>query len=711
MRSFFIISFSLLVVGTAWARPVVRNIASSHGKRNGWILPRCVNVPFLTISYLASCFHAPLRSLGRTLPDAEFDRLLEKHAKETGLPVVVDFYSDSCGPCRMMAPIFKKTAADYVDRAVFVKIDTNAQYELSARYQIRSLPTFQWFLNGKRIQQQVGGIGEGALRQTTDQAVRQAESENVKLPLDSLLQYYKEVDATKSESDVKTVHKKCADMVKGTGDCVGPAAIQLKRRLRQKYSKMPETVERFTEADQKSQKGGGGGAGAGAGRSGPKQKNDGSTSNKPNLHLATKEQLLEELEKREDLERDEEVENEDEDEDEPDPDWHPWTPSGFPERMVVIGGGPAGMAAAIYGARAGLSPLVIAPSMGGQLQGKGVDVENYPGLHNMTGPGVIASMRKQAAHFGALFEDDIVVKIDGSNRPLKLTTNSTGVIEAHTVVVATGAEANWLSVPGEWEMRGGGVSSCATCDGFLYSGRDVIVVGGGDAAMEDALVLARTSKSVTVIHRRDKFRASKVLADRVLDHPLITVQWNKVVKEIVGQEAAQPSDDEEEEKDLDAEVQKVVSGIVLEDVNTGERTRFGCDAVFIAIGHIPSTSFLKESGIEFDPHHPGYLVTQGGTTQTSVPGIFAAGDVADAVYRQAITSAGSGAAAALDAERYLSENGLGNEAADFEAELLAELMADDETTGGASTRGSGYNAYEDAGGRMEGMKESMAAEL
>ena len=360
-----------------------------------------------------------------------------------------------------------------------------------------------------------------------------------------------------------------------------------------------------------------------------------------------------------------------------------------------------GMAAAIYAARAGLEPLVIAPSMGGQLQGKGVDVENYPGLlTNTTGPGIIASMRHQAAHFGALFEDDTVMAVDASRRPLRIQTNATGTIETHSLIVATGAEAKWLGVPGEWELRGGGVSTCATCDGFLFSGQDVVVVGGGDAAAEDALVLARTSKSVTLVHRRDELRASKVLSDRVLNHPAITVRWNSVVKEILGRPMEQ--EDMGEDVDLDS-IPKIVSGVVLTDVTTNEETTLNCHAVFVAIGHNPTTSFLKDV-VEFDPEHPGYLKTVKGSTQTSVPGIYAAGDVADSIYRQAITSAGSGAAAALDAERYLSENGLGNEAAEFEAELLAELQ-------GASASEASYNAYDDAGGRMQGVKESMTGEL
>jgi len=621
----------------------------------------------------------------------EFDRLLQKHASETGLPVVVDFYSDSCGPCRMMAPIFKKVAAEYKDTAVFVKVDTNAQYELSSRYQVRSLPTFMYFVNGKKANQAVGGIGEQGLRQQTDQVVRQAEIENTKLTVDVLETYYQQVDPSKSKQDIASVHKKCVDMTKGVNECVGTAANQLTRRLKQKYKQGPKLQPRFTAEDRQAK----------TSKETPKDEKtkrgtSGGRSDKANLHLASKEDLQKELERRLDEERDAQVEDEDENEEEADPELsRRWTPGSFPERMVIIGGGPAGMAAAIYGARAGLEPLVIAPSMGGQLQGKGVDVENYPGLMNMTGPGVIASMRRQAAHFGALFEDDVVVSIDATQRPLQVVTNSTGKIATHTVVVATGAEANWLQVPGEWQLRGGGVSSCATCDGFLFSGKHVIVVGGGDAAMEDALVLARTSKSVTVIHRRDQFRASKVLADRVLNHPLISVKWNQVVKEIVGKPAEQTEDSEEENQ--------VVSHVILEDVVSGETSRLDCEAVFVAIGHTPSTSFL-EGVVEFDPQHPGYLKTEGTSTQTSVAGIFAAGDVADSVYRQAITSAGSGAAAALDAERYLSENGLGNEEAEMEAELLAEL-ADDLPSGAA------YNAYEEAGGRMEGMKESVASEL
>jgi thioredoxin reductase (NADPH) len=601
----------------------------------------------------------------------EFDRLLEKHATETGLPVIVDFYSDGCGPCRMMAPVFKKLAQQVgQDKAVFCKVDTNTMYELSSRYQIRSLPTFVFFVGGQKWNQ-FSGAGEAQLQQMTSQAIRQAELDNVRLEKSHLKEFYKQVDPTKTDEAVEAVYQKCAEMTKRSRDCVGGPANQLVRRLKQKYKSGPKLTPRFTEEDRKPK---------------PTPENEtlksssSSSANKPNLHLATREELEEELERRLDEERDAQVEQEDDDDAEFE---HSWAPSGFPERVVIVGGGPAGISAAIYAARAGLSPLVICPPLGGQLQGKGVDVENYPGLHNMTGPGVIAAMREQAAAFGAVFEADVVTKVDVSQRPMVVHTNSSTTIPTHSLIVATGAESKWLGVPGEWDMRGGGVSSCATCDGALYRGRDVVVVGGGDAAMEDALVLARTSKSV--------------------QHPSIKIQWNSVVKEIVG-EAVKRQSDEDKVVDLDEETNKAVTGVILSNAETQKESQLACDAVFIAIGHTPATSFLKDI-VEFEENNPGYIKTFGSSTKTSVPGIFAAGDVADNVYRQAITSAGSGAAAALDAERWLSEEGLGNEEAELEAELMAEVM------GGNDKVDLAYNAYEDAGGRVEGMKESIGIEL
>jgi hypothetical protein len=257
---------------------------------------------------------------------------------------------------------------------------------------------------------------------------------------------------------------------------------------------------------------------------------------KANLNLASVEELSAELAQRtgkvlkfEDAEKEEDDvvdENEDDDDEDDDGDerdhFSMWTPNadGFAERAVIVGGGPAGLSAAIYAARAGLRPVVIAPPSGGQLQGKGVLVENYPAVMGATGPHVVYEMMKQAAKFGTRFVDELVGDVDLTKRPFEIKLNET-TIKTHALILATGADSRWLGVEGEYEYRGGGVSSCATCDGFLYKDRHVVVVGGGDAAMDDALHLARTSASVTVIHRRDKFRASHILSQRVLNNPKV----------------------------------------------------------------------------------------------------------------------------------------------------------------------------------------------
>jgi len=632
----------------------------------------------------------------------EFDRLLEKHASETGLPVIVDFYSDGCGPCRQIAPVYQKMAKETgQENAVFVKVDTNAQHELSSRYNIRSLPTFFIFYNGKKVDS-MSGAGAQQLQQMVSTVVSKSRRENVLLSREALMEYYSDVDGDKDTKAVDTVYNKCADMNKKYNKdklCFGSAALQLTKGLNGKYSKKPTTRTRFTPADRR------GPDATTTAEETDATTNTKSSSDKPNLHKASKEELMAELEKRIEAEEDAKAEEEEDDDAEF---AHSWIPSSFPERVTIIGGGPAGMSAAIYAARAGLKPVVIAPPMGGQLQGKGVDVENYPGLHDVTGPAVVNAMRIQAVEFGAVFEAETVLKIDATSRPLKVYTNSS-VIETHAIVLATGAESNWLNIPGEYDMRGGGVSSCATCDGAIYRGKDVMVVGGGDTAMEEALVLARTSNSVTVIHRKDTFRASKILAQRVIEHPSINIVWNTVVQRIIGEilvsDGTDIDDDEESENvDLDSE-QKYVTGAILTDVETGEESKIKAAAVFVAIGHTPTTSFV-EGIVEFDEEHPGYVKTPlERSTQTTVAGIFAAGDVSDPVYRQAVTSAGSGAAAALDAERWLSEEGLGNEEAEFEAELMAELMADDDISANS------YNSYEEMGGRMTGMKESARVEL
>jgi len=655
---------------------------------------------FLISLALVSIAHA--RPLVRQIRSAqEFDRLVEKHARSTGLPVVADFYSDGCGPCRMMAPVFKKLAKEYQDKAVFVKIDTNQVHQLSSRYSVRSIPTFISFYNGKKANE-FSGAGEQQLRQMASSAVDQAEYENVVLTRESLAEYYQTQDPSKTQENVDSVYQKCVDMMKNKQitDCVGAAAQKLSRNLRKKYKSAPTLVPRFTEVDRQSKtnndkaKAKPDSSSAGASTS-TKSKSSGA-SDKPNLNLATIEELEKELAARREAMAEAELEAQDEDEDEDAEFQHGWAPSDFPERVTIIGGGPAGIAAAIYAARAGLEPVVVAPPMGGQLQGKGVDVENYPGMVNVTGPAVVATMRTQAASFGAVFEAETVLNIDTSTRPLKVITN-TSTIETHTVILATGAESNWLGVKGEWEMRGGGVSTCATCDGHFYKDTHVLVVGGGDTAMEDALVLARTSKTVTIIHRRDTFRASKVLAQRVIEHPSIKIKWNTTVEEVLGEASANdPS-------------KQLVTGAILKDVTTGKSITQPCEAVFVAIGHTPTTKFV-EGVVEFDMKHSGYIQTFEGSTRTSVPGIFAAGDVADSIYRQAITSAGSGAAAALDAERYLSEEGLGNEQAEFEAELLREMMEDMPSKAGSGLDDV-YNVYADAGSAAKGYKESVGAEL
>jgi len=491
------------------------------------------------------------------------------------------------------------------------------------------------------------------------------------------------------DSDIKSILNKCSGSKKKSADeCVGASAFKLVRQLRKKYRQTPELLPRFepiTDGESSSDS---------KDKDTPKSKESnkaksGSSSKTANLHLATLEQLQEEVERRLDELRDAEVDSE-EDSDDFDEDAHAFKSGPFPQPVTIIGGGPAGLSAAIYAARSGLKPVVIAPPMGGQLLGKGVDVENYPGLSNVTGPEVIAHMRAQAIDFGTSFVADVVTKIDSSERPFKVFVNETDKpIMTHSIIVATGAESNWLGIPGEYELRGGGVSSCAICDGSIYAGKDVIIVGGGDAAMEDALVLARTSKSVTVVHRRDTFRASKILAERVKEHPLISIKWNTVVKEIIGE-------------DVD-ETKKVVKAAVLSNVENDEEESVPIDAVFVAIGHTPATNFLKGI-VEYNEEHKGYLKTFDESTRTSVHGIFASGDVSDAIYRQAITSAGSGAAAALDAERWLSEMGLGNEEAELEAALMAELMEEPDEPKET------YNAYADVSSSGNKKKRKKKAE-
>jgi thioredoxin reductase (NADPH) len=305
-------------------------------------------------------------------------------------------------------------------------------------------------------------------------------------------------------------------------------------------------------------------------------------------------------------------------------------------RVLIIGSGPAGLTAAIYAARANLKPLCIEGwSAGGQLMITN-DVENYPGFPEaVTGPELMKKFREQAARFGTEFVTADVTKIDFGQRPLKVWVED-DLYTADSVIVSTGASARWLEIESEKSLMGRGVSACAVCDGAFFKGEDVIIVGGGDTAMEEANYLTGMCKSVTIIHRRDSFRASKIMSDRALNNPKIRVIWDSAIEEIKDVEAGK------------------VTGAVVKNLKTGAKQFVEVGAVFVAIGHEPNTSLFQ--GV-LDMHENKYLKTKPGTAQTNVEGVFACGDVQDFTYRQAITAAGSGCMAALEAERFLAAHG------------------------------------------------------
>jgi thioredoxin reductase (NADPH) len=314
-------------------------------------------------------------------------------------------------------------------------------------------------------------------------------------------------------------------------------------------------------------------------------------------------------------------------------------------RVAILGSGPAGLTAAIYAARAGLSPIVIQGIQpGGQLTTT-TDVENYPGFRDVIqGPWLMEEMQAQAEHVGTRMVWDHISAVDLKSRPIRLTGDSGTQYFADSLIIATGAQAKWLNLPSEEHMKGRGASACATCDGFFYRGKKVAVIGGGNTAVEEALYLTNHSHDVTLIHRRDSLRAEKILQDRLFANPHVKIIWDSEVVEFVG--GGEP---------------EALVGLDIKNRLTGEVSRIPVDGAFVAIGHKPATE-LFQGQLELDSD--GYLNVEVGTTKTSIPGVFACGDVMDKVYRQAVTAAGTGCMAALDAEKYLA-------AQEFEA-LAAE---------------------------------------
>ena len=305
------------------------------------------------------------------------------------------------------------------------------------------------------------------------------------------------------------------------------------------------------------------------------------------------------------------------------------------EKLIIIGSGPAGYTAAIYAARAMLKPLLISGLQpGGQLTIT-TDVENYPGFADaIQGPWLVEQMRAQAEHVGTRFASDLIVTADLSQRPFKLTGDNGDLYFCDALVIATGAQAKWLGIPGEQKFQGFGVSACATCDGFFFRGKDVAVIGGGNSAVEEALYLAGLASKVTVIHRRDSFRAEKILQDRLFAHPKIEVVWNHTVDDIAGG-GTPPS----------------VNGVVVKSTETGAVKTIPVEGVFVAIGHSPASAVFAD---QLKMKQGGYIWTAADSTATSIEGVYAAGDVTDDVYRQAVTAAGMGCMAALEAERWLA---------------------------------------------------------
>lgn len=305
-------------------------------------------------------------------------------------------------------------------------------------------------------------------------------------------------------------------------------------------------------------------------------------------------------------------------------------------KVLILGSGPAGYTAAIYAARAMLKPVVIQGTQPGGQMTITTDVENYPGFAEVIqGPWLMEQMQAQAEHVGTEFVMDHISKVELDRRPFRLEGESGDRYTCDTLIIATGAQARWLGLPSEDKFKGYGVSACATCDGFFYKGKEVLVVGGGNTAVEEALFLTNFASKVTIVHRRDAFRAEKIAQERLFANPKVEVVWDSVLEEVLG-----------------ANDPKTVNGVRLKNVKTGRITNLRVDGVFIAIGHVPATDLFKG---QLEMKVGGYLVTAPDTTHTSIPGVFAAGDVKDDVFRQAVTAAGMGCMAALEADRYLAK--------------------------------------------------------
>mmetsp|Transcript_69131 Transcript_69131/g.129910 ORF Transcript_69131/g.129910 Transcript_69131/m.129910 type:complete len:811 (-) Transcript_69131:151-2583(-) len=640
--------------------------------------------------------------------NGEFKAHLKQHEEDTGLPVVVDFYSQSCGPCRQIAPYYKSLAADMAGEAVFLKVDVNKNSVTSRECNVRAMPTFLFYLNGKQVHR-FSGADSRQLEQASRQLAEQAKDKksdpsavgtfvNQEVTPESLSTFF-----AKHKSDAEE-HLELLKQHQGK-------TVSLMRLLFKKYGDVPAAVGRLDQPASSdtaagaaatpttTPTGGGGGGGVLEGLSTEALKAELAARGSESTEGASGEDLFTPLSTAFHCPKCHL------DHDHGDHHGHHGHHAhdhdhahAHVEDVLIVGGGPAGLSAALYAARAGLNPVVVAPKEGGQLLGKGVDVENYPGIFDgsasaVTGPSIVGTMRQQVAGFGVRLVAAHVTNVtlvqqhlgkqraasgvagsDGARFEVTLQDSSSSdskevVVRCKAVVVATGAESRWLGVQGEHELRGHGVSACATCDGYLYKDESVVVVGGGDTAMEDALVLARFAKRVTIVHRKGKFdKASHALASQVLAHEKIEVVWFGEVEKFEGKPPPPQQLGSSAEVGAGGAINGVGVGLEMVRVRITNAhntiARIPCKAAFVAIGHDPITSFLNSTRARTT--RGGYLVTPegsggsagggggGGSTMTSVPGLFAAGDAADAIYRQAITSAGSGAKAALDVERFLS---------------------------------------------------------